>query len=133
MSISQTESGKAWEYGLAFRCARMFKQASIINNSSRNLAQTYYNALPHVERQKINQAATFFCERDTRLVYARRITIQNDIKGRKGDVRDLIIETESDFIGISAKNRHSALKHPRLSDTIDFGDIWYNIPCSKKY
>ena len=34
---------------------------------------------------------------------------------------------------MSAKNNHRAVKHSRLSSTIDFGKEWLGIPCSKEY
>ena len=31
------------------------------------------------------------------------------------------------------KHNHAALKHSRLSQHIDFGNDWFNVPCSKSY
>ena len=51
-----------------------------------------------------------------------------------GDVREVIIALKNkDSIGISAKNRHDAIKHSRLSDKIDFGLKWADYPCSSHY
>ena len=63
------------------------------------------------------------------------LKIQKDEEGEKGDVRDiLIIRGESGWeIGLSVKHNHFAVKHSRLSLSIDFGDKWYGIPCSKTY
>jgi hypothetical protein len=36
-------------------------------------------------------------------------------------------------IGFSCKHNHHAVKHSRLSDTIDFGKEWLDIPCSEDY
>lgn len=61
--------------------------------------------------------------------------VQEDSKGEKGDVRDIVIirrniEWE---IGLSLKHNHYAVKHSRLSKTIDFGRKWFEIPCSQQY
>lgn len=63
------------------------------------------------------------------------LKIQKDEEGEKGDVRDiLIIRGESGWeIGLSVKHNHFAVKHSRLSPSIDFGDKWYGIHCSKTY
>lgn len=63
------------------------------------------------------------------------LKIQQDSRGEEGDVRDILmvrrnIEWE---IGLSLKHNHFAVKHSRLSRSLDFGDKWFGIPCSKKY
>ena len=134
--ISQTESGKAWEFGLAIKCADVFN-CSLNFDSSRLVAQNSYYLLPQSERNRMNKAAgevaAFLLAHDTRFSSVSDITIQPDKAGQKGDVRDLIFNTAKGEIGISAKHRHNALKHSRLSHLIDFGDSWYNKPCSKDY
>ena len=51
-----------------------------------------------------------------------------------GDVRDIVICLNPDgTIGISAKHNHQAVKHSRLSDTINFGKEWGHHPCSSRY
>ncbi len=59
--------------------------------------------------------------------------MQSDTRGKGGDVRDVIIHTQSGEVGVSAKHRHKAAKHPRLSPKIDFGLQWYGRPCSENY
>jgi len=62
------------------------------------------------------------------------ISIQTDAKGQSGDVRDVIIRKGSEWeIGISAKHNHEAVKHSRLSPTINFGDKWMGLCCSEEY
>jgi len=63
------------------------------------------------------------------------LKIQADDVGKSGDVRDLLIircgiEWE---IGLSLKHNHFAVKHSRLSKSLDFGKKWFNIPCSQEY
>ncbi len=63
------------------------------------------------------------------------ISIQPDSAGINGDVRDVICLRKQNGweIGFSCKHNHHAVKHSRLSDTIDFGKEWLGIPCSKEY
>jgi len=63
------------------------------------------------------------------------LLIQQDSQGEKGDVRDILIVRRNVKweIGLSLKHNHFAVKHSRLSRTIDFGEKWFNIPCSQQY
>lgn len=63
------------------------------------------------------------------------LKIQIDEKGEEGDVRDiLIIRAGIKWeIGLSIKHNHFAVKHSRLSRTIDFGEKWYSSNCSQTY
>ena len=136
--ITQTESGKAWEYGLARQCADVLnRKANLVVNSSLRKSQESYDLQSNTERGRIDKAANevvvFLRAHDPRLVDTERVVMQSDMMGAQGDVRDLLIETPNAVIGISAKHRHTALKHSRLSDTNDFGKKWYDNPCSQRY
>lgn len=63
------------------------------------------------------------------------LSIQPDSAGIKGDVRDVLCLRKQNGweIGFSCKHNHHAVKHSRLSDTIDFGKEWVGIPCSQQY
>lgn len=63
------------------------------------------------------------------------LSIQPDKQGQKGDVRDVLcIRNEKGWnIGLSCKHNHEAVKHSRLSRTIDFGKEWLGFPVSQKY
>ena len=63
------------------------------------------------------------------------LKIQQDSKGEEGDVRDiLIVRRNIEWeIGLSLKHNHFAVKHSRLSRSLDFGDKWFGVPCSKQY
>ncbi len=63
------------------------------------------------------------------------LSIQPDSAGIKGDVRDVLcIRKQNGWeIGLSCKHNHHAVKHSRLSATIDFGKEWLNVPCSDEY
>ncbi len=63
------------------------------------------------------------------------LEFQNDGVGTKGDVRDILIK-RNDIkweIGLSIKHNHEAIKHSRLSQRLDFGQEWFNTPCSSQY
>ena len=63
------------------------------------------------------------------------LEFQNDEKGVKGDVRDIVVK-RNDIkweVGLSIKHNHNAIKHSRLSHKLDFGNEWFDIPCSDKY
>ncbi len=63
----------------------------------------------------------------------------NSNSGNLGDVRDVILFRHEDpdqsiwQIGLSCKWNHRALKHSRLSNSIDFGLLWLDHPCSQEY
>ncbi len=64
-----------------------------------------------------------------------KIKIQTDNEGKDGDVRDIVISRKDVQweIGLSLKHNHFAVKHSRLAKSLDFGEKWFNIPCSDKY
>ena len=63
------------------------------------------------------------------------LSIQADAQGQLGDVRDVLcIRKQNEWeIGLSCKHNHRAVKHSRLSATIDFGSEWFDFPCSQEY
>lgn len=63
------------------------------------------------------------------------LAIQPDKQGEKGDVRDVLcIRNEKGWnIGLSCKHDHEAVKHSRLSKTIDFGKDWLGVSVSEEY
>lgn len=137
--ITQTESGKAWEYGLALQCSDMLNRHEVLEVSKASeKCKESYGLLSEDERERVDQAANeaivFLRHHDPRLLHAKRISMQSDMKGGEGDVRDILIHTNNEeTIGISAKHRHNAIKHSRLSPSIDFGKDWYDNPCSEHY
>ena len=63
------------------------------------------------------------------------LEFQKDSAGKLGDVRDIIVKKNGIEweIGLSIKHNHEAVKHSRLSGSIDFGKEWFDSACSKKY
>ena len=135
--ISQSGSGKAWEYSVA-RSFSESLEVPIVENSIFFSALRAYQKLSSMERGKRERAAckavSFLTEKETRLKNLEKVELQGDQRGGEGDVRDvLLVISDGTKIGLSMKNRHRAIKHSRLSSTIDFGKEWYALPCSQKY
>ncbi|MCY4232875.1 MAG: HaeIII family restriction endonuclease [Bacteroidetes bacterium] len=109
-NVSQTESGKAWEYGLAKAFERQLrgKPPIKVNGPLTKSHKSFYRINP-LERNKIPRAACeavdFMMAHDERLDNTDEIFIQSDMEGRHGDVRDIILDTHLAEVGISAKNR----------------------------
>ena len=135
-SVGQSESGKAWEYGLAKSAADIFS-VPLDKNSPCKVALISYQNLEESERVRVDRAAreaiTFLQSHDEALNDVDSVYMQSDMEGRDGDVRDIIARADKKEIGISAKHRHKAVKHPRLSPRIDFGKQWYGVPCSDTF
>ena len=139
MSLSQNDMGRAFEYGIALSLSKILS-LPITENTYILVAKQCFNSSSVLEQQNIikasNQAVTFLVIHDNRLTKNNcQISLQSDQRGREGDVRDVIVHnnTLNQDVGISAKNRHWALKHSRLSARIDFGSEWFGIKCADSY
>ncbi len=139
MSLSQNDMGRAFEYGVAMSLSH-YLIAPIDDNSQLSKAKECFELCPEDEQHNIVKASdesiAFLAVHDTRLSKTNcRIWLQSDQMGRFGDVRDVVVHNSrlNEDIGISAKNRHFAVKHSRLSEHIDFGSAWFGIRCSEKY
>lgn len=139
MRLSQNDMGYAFEYGISIAFAQHL--STNVNQDTRfDKAYDCFNRCSANEQQKImsasREAALFLFANDTRFSnQSCSINLQSSQSGREGDVRDIIIHNpqRNEDIGISAKNRHWAVKHSRLSEQIDFGDHWFGIPSSNEY
>jgi hypothetical protein len=146
MEAIQTNYGKAFEYScLKVLEANISKHrpVAIIASSSLTAAKTNWEEAPVALQVTMDKAAlagikTLFIM-EPRIVEDGKDTlelaIQPDSQGQAGDVRDvLLIRKSIDWeIGLSVKHNHTAVKHSRLSMTIDFGKDWFSIPCSPSY
>jgi len=139
MSLSQHDMGRAFEYSIAL-CLSEYLPAPIEDSLSVLNARKCFVLAPDHERENMKAAAkeavVFIVAHDIRLAEKNcTISIQTDQVGRYGDVRDIIIDNTKlkQQVGISAKNRHRAVKHSRLSERIDFGNDWFAVHCSDSY
>lgn len=144
----QTVNGKAFEYALlcAFR-ERLEEKTSVavVRNAPYNTARRCFeNIDENTQSHNILSASfaiNFLIDLEPRLSHGLgkedilQLEIVSDSEGQGGDVRDVLAVRvlQKWEIGISAKSNHRAVKHSRLSNTIDFGHKWFNIPCSKEY
>lgn len=143
----QTSNGKAFEYA----CVLSFydelsstERVDIISSPQLDTAKKLYEAIEAEMKHSLDLAAKAAVRVIKRLEpqlwnteknEPLCLSIQPDSAGIKGDVRDVICLREQNGwqIGFSCKHNHRAVKHSRLSDTIDFGKEWLDIPCSNDY
>ncbi len=137
---SQTQSGKAFEYALGHSLYEKVQNAKFVKDSSYDTAQKCFNLFDEASQQEYKSASQAAISHIINLephlkdTNPMTITIQSDQKKISGDVRDIVIlNTDSWQIGFSAKNKNNAVKHSRLSDSIDFGKQWFGIRCSETY
>jgi len=143
----QTANGKAFEYACVdalFRALSGCGEIKIETSAQLETAKSLYEAVDVEMKNALDKAA------DAAVRVVKRLepqlwnpnnneplylSIQPDSAGIKGDVRDVICLRKQNGweIGFSCKHNHHAVKHSRLSDTIDFGKEWVGVPCSKEY
>lgn len=143
-SGNQTTTGKAFEY--ACMCALLDKYGEkvdvVIEESPQmRTAQRCFAYLTALEKARykkgadaavkiINRLEPNLADDSSKLI----LQMQTDSKGIAGDVRDVVCLRDGKWeIGISCKHNHDAVKHSRLSDTIDFGKEWFGKECSSEY
>jgi hypothetical protein len=143
----QTEIGKAFEYACLNAIFLSLKsQQEVVVEKSKALqgAEDFYRTLDEKTRTKLdkgaNAAIKTLMRLEPQLSYHSGneplfLVIQEDKRGQKGDVRDILtIRKQNEWeVGISCKHNHTAVKHSRLSAVLDFGNEWFGIPCSNQY
>jgi hypothetical protein len=144
---TQTELGKAFEYACLNSIYNVLKDnqnVSIQHTEPFQTAKDFYLNSTEGQKVKLDLASSAAIRviiklepqlQSTSIKNPLYLGIQEDARGMLGDVRDVLcIKRENEWeIGISCKHNHSAVKHSRLSSTIDFGQEWLGIPCSKSY
>ncbi|MCL1807415.1 MAG: HaeIII family restriction endonuclease [Oscillospiraceae bacterium] len=147
MSGIHTKNGKAFEYACLmalYNTLSTKQKVHIEHTQSYKTAQDYFNNISSALKGKLdkaaNAAARAVIRLEPQLEYPNGniplcLSIQTDAKGMDGDVRDVLcIRAQNGWeIGLSCKHNHHAVKHPRLSSTIDFGEKWFGIPCTHSY
>lgn len=143
----QTKNGKAFEYACVealYDELTVFGGVEIEESAQLITARDLYESLDSDMKEALDKAAKASVRVINRLepqlwnsngnepLY---LSIQPDSAGIKGDVRDVICLRKQNGweIGFSCKHNHHAVKHSRLSDTIDFGKEWLGVPCSEEY
>ncbi|MFI3287840.1 MAG: HaeIII family restriction endonuclease [Rikenellaceae bacterium] len=145
---SSSLKGKAYEYAclmaLYVEISR-YRDVEILENSSFVISKNHYlNDISSDERRDMQLSAKVGVEAIIQMepktiekgCDVLELSIQPDNVARKfGDIRDVLVIRSgiSWQIGVSVKHNHSALKHSRLSTSLDFGAAWLEKPCSKSY
>lgn len=147
--MANTQTGKAFEYAclisLYNRYSKLNINVQIVDTPQLNTAKNYFYNLPKGKQNDYIKAGVAGVKiidlLEPKLQFSNpsstlELTLQTDKQGQKGDVRDVLcIRNDKQYwsIGLSCKHNHFALKHPRLSPTIDFGKDWLGHPCSEQY
>lgn len=141
---NQTENGKAFEYACAYAILEKYQKRLAVTMDDSPQMETarrfyaYLDALHKANYLKAARAAVKIIDRlepklssDTSQLILK---LQTDSKGIHGDVRDVLCVRDNTWeIGLSCKHNHEAVKHSRLSDTINFGKDWFGKSCSDQY
>ena len=143
----QTANGKAFEYACIlglYNELSLIQKIEIDDSPQLKTASSLYEGMD-VKMQATLDKAAIAAVRVIRRLEPQLwepngneplfLSIQPDSAGIAGDVRDVICLRKQNGwqIGFSCKHNHHAVKHSRLSDTIDFGKEWLGIPCSSEY
>ena len=145
-SGGQTELGKAFEYACVEALYERYNDTQpveIKNSLQLNTAKNFFenSGAKQKDLKDAAKAAVRVIDRlEPKLQYADgdvplTLSIQSDAAGIAGDVRDVLCIRKGNRwqVGLSCKHNHHAVKHSRLSDTIDFGQEWFEYPCSNTY
>lgn len=144
---TQTQKGKAFEYACLKALhdeIRTKTEVFIDHTTSFTNAMNFYEELPSSITQKMdkgaNSAIRMLLKLEPLLLnpdnsLPLELTIQGDKEGMEGDVRDVLCIRQGNQweIGLSCKHNHSAVKHSRLSEKINFGSKWFEKSCSSNY
>lgn len=147
MPGTQTANGKAFEYACLmalYETLRLREEITIEDSPQMRTARKLFQTMCEENKNELvraaNAAARVIIRLEPQLQYPQNniplyLSIQTDAQGMAGDVRDVLcIRRQNQWqIGLSCKHNHHAVKHSRLSDTINFGNDWFGIPCSRDY
>lgn len=145
---TQMVTGKAFEYAILSEFKEKLNKVTnvkVIKNDAYAVAKNCFNEFQHQEKGRYlltaSFAVNFLMDIEPRLANdidendVLQLEILTDYQGQLGDVRDILAirVVQKWEIGVSAKNNHRAVKHPRLSSDIDFGEKWLGQRCSDTY
>ncbi|QZE12220.1 HaeIII family restriction endonuclease [Mycoplasma sp. Ms02] len=146
MSIKSNINGRAFEYiylTVLHKEIQKLRSCVIVENKQYFSAQKSWNLLKESDQDvyKLSVLSTLktLFELEPKILEkvdgVLSLEIQEDKRGERGDVRDIIINTRDIKweIGLSLKHNHFAAKHSRISKELDFSKKWYQIPCSEEY
>lgn len=145
----QVKNGKAFEFAIAQSYFTYLNSiginAQLIRDTAFYNAQKSFDTFPDSHKETFVKSAEatiatmmkiepgFTSQKnDTDILTIR---IATDSEGIGGDVRDIIFQRKAANweIGFSTKNNNDAVKHSRLSNILDFGQKWLDVPVSRTY
>lgn len=143
----QTSNGKAFEYACVIALHEQLnngQQIVVELSPQMQTAKKLYDGISGEMKVLLDSAARaavrIIKKLEPQLIESNKneplfLSLQADATGIKGDVRDVLCMRKQNGwqIGLSCKHNHHAVKHSRLSDSIDFGREWLDVPCSKEY
>lgn len=146
MTANSNNTGRAYEYAWIKALNKALireRETQIVDNSSLDANRRAWNSIDEEVRRMFEVSAQTAVETILELEPRLRendgdtllLEFQKDDAGIEGDVRDIVIKRKSISweIGLSIKHNHEAVKHSRLSHKLDFGEKWFNEPCSQEY
>ena len=144
----QMTTGKSFEYALLVQFEEKLKDKTnvqVIKSSAFEIAKGCFENVNSTEQNEYSLSAIFAVNfvmdieprlsNDIGKTDILQLEILSDNFGKSGDVRDVLAIRllQKWEIGVSAKNNHHAVKHSRLSASIDFGEKWLGVKTSKEY
>lgn len=146
----QVRNGKAFEYAIAREYHDYLEEVcklkvDFLNDKAFQTARAFYESFDEKEKNLFRLSARASIKTMIKLESGFTspknaqepliIKIAADQSGEDGDVRDVIFSRALSHweVGFSAKNNNDAVKHSRLSPTIDFGRDWLGYPVSQTY
>jgi len=145
MSKQSNNLGRAYEYvclETLYSEIKKYRNTSLNKEQGFEAAKRAWESIPSTTQKNLLKSARSFVstifDLEPRLLDGNdnlELLIQVDAHGEEGDVRDiLVIRSQIQWeIGFSIKHNNFAVKHSRLSPSIDFGEKWFGYPCSSKY
>lgn len=150
--MKQNDNGKSFEFAIGAALAKNAKEfttVEFVEDARHKVCKKAFETSSACEQKRFMESAALPLVTLFRLEPAicnpkgaddaLYIALNSDAAGIAGDVRDVLLSRKNSRgrtiweIGISAKNNHDAVKHSRLSPSIDFGKEWIGMPCSKAY
>jgi len=146
MSNASNNQGRAYEFICLLTLEkeiRKYRNAKIEINSSYEAAKSAWESidfeLQNTLKLSASAAVQTIFDMEPLIIEDGKdeleLKIQKDSEGESGDVRDILIIRRNIKweIGLSIKHNHFAVKHSRLSPSIDFGNKWFGVDCSQEY
>jgi len=137
----QTENGRAFEWAVGMALKEQTGFEIELNQFAVN-AREAFSGIP-IKKQKTfasaaKVAVTHILNKESQFLIPGTdgvIRFNTEKAGTEGDVRDLLLTVNQKTLGISCKNNHKALKHSRLSASLNFIKKWGidSSGCSESY